>query len=278
MPLTYFDRNAIDLQTRIGHSNASVFKATVGGKAVAVKRIHCSKNEIPREVEVHSGLPPHPNVLSFLGISREDDTMLICMELADKSLYKYLHEEKKKPSFQQSMQLATQIARGMYHIHQHGLAHRDLKSANVLLFEDEGIAKVCDFGSARPLQHTTMVTGLAGTFRWMAPEFRDDASTKVNQLCDAFSYGMILYEIFAQEVPFADTSDGAAVTKKIREGERPPTPPGLPNSIKILMERCWEHESHGRPTFDRILQVGSLRSQQYSHKAERKAITIIIVL
>ena len=123
-----------------------------------------------------------------------------------------------------------------------------------------------------------MVTGLAGTFRWMAPEFRDDASTKVNQLCDAFSYGMILYEIFAQEVPFADTSDGAAVTKKIREGERPPTPPGLPNSIKILMERCWEHESHGRPTFDRILQVGSLRSQQYSHKAERKAITIIIVL
>ena len=73
------------------------------------------------------------------------------MELGDKSLHHYLHTEKKKPSLQQSTKWAMQIARGMDHIHEHGLVHCDLKSANVLLFEKEDITKICDFGSAQPL-------------------------------------------------------------------------------------------------------------------------------
>ena len=223
---------------------------------MAVKKMDCDKNEIPREVTVQNNLPPHPNVLPLLGITHSSDgfSLYICMELADKSLYQYLHTEKKKQSFQQSTQWAMQIARGMHHIHQHGVAHRDLKSANVLLFEKENIIKICDFGSARTLERTTTMTGMMGTYRWMAPEFNDKASTKVNQRCDVFSFGMVLFEIFAHELPFSDLKDGE-VLSCINDGKRPAIPSELPSYIQMLIQSCWKHKPHSRPTFEKILQI-----------------------
>ena len=96
---------------------------------------------------------------------------------------------------------------------------------------------------------------MAGTYRWMAPEFNDKATTKVNQLCDSFSYGMVLFELFAHEIPYRDIDEDVAVATAVREGKRPPIPPQLPLYIKKLMQQCWEHKAHARPTFERILQV-----------------------
>ena len=229
----------------------------MGGKEIAVKVTNCRRKQIPREVEVHNSLPPHPNVLPLYGVTHNEEGFLIyiCMELANTSLYHYLHEEKREPSLQQSINWAKQIAEGMQHLHRNGLAHRDLKSANVLLFEKEDIMKVCDFGSARVLERTATVSGMAGTYRWMAPEFNDKADTKVNQRCDVFSYGMVLYEIFAHEIPFSDIQEGALVLQPIRDGERPSIPVELPLYIKELIESCWSHAPRDRPTFGEILQV-----------------------
>ena len=225
-----------------------------------MKSTECKRNQIPGEVKVHGSLPPHPNVLSLLGITHSKDgfTIYICMELGDKSLHHYLHTEKKKPSLQQSTKWAMQIARGMDHIHEHGLVHCDLKSANVLLFEKEDITKICDFGSAQPLDHTSTVSETAGTYRWMAPEF---SKTNAQQRSDVFSYGMILYEIFAQKIPFSDVSDQVAVASKIRDGVRPSIPSELPLYIRVLIQTCWEQEPHYRPTFKGILRVGLLSTQ-----------------
>ena len=227
------------------------------GEPIAVKKMDCDKNQIPREVEVHSKLPSHPNVLPLVGVTHSKDgfSIYICMELADKSLYQYLHAEKNKPSLQRGVKWATQIAKGMLHLHQHGLAHRDLKSANVLLFESEDNLKVCDFGTTRPLDHTTIVTGMTGTYRWMAPEFNNKANAKINQRCDVFSYGMVLYEIFAHRLPFSDVREGVDVLPTVREGMRPSIPPDVPPHIRQLIETCWKHRPHDRPTFDQIIQV-----------------------
>ena len=234
-----------------------VYRGTMGGNTMAVKKIDCEQNEIPPEVEVHSKVPSHPNILSLFGVAHSKDgfTIYVGMELADKSLYRYLHEEKKKPSLQQSRKWALQIARGMLHIHQKGLAHRDLKSANVLLFEEADLIKVCDFGSARVLERTATVTGMTGTYRWMAPEFHDKASVRINQQCDVFSFAMVLYELFAHEVPFHDIKEGVDVLPPIRNGERPEIPPELPSYVKTLMQSCWKHAPQDRPTFEKILQV-----------------------
>ena len=259
MVLSHFKLKDINLGQRIGKGNVPVYKATMAGKAMAVKKMDCGKNEIPLEVEVNNILPPHPNVLPLLGVAHSKDgfSIYICMELADKSLYHYLHTEKMKPSLQQSTNWAIQIASGMNHIHECGLAHRDLKSSNVLLFEREDVAKVCDFGSARVLERTATVTGMTGTYRWMAPEFNDKADTRVNRRCDVFSYGMVLYEIFAQEIPFSDIDEDIDAATGIREGKRPSIPTEIPLYIKVLMQSCWKHNPYCRPYFQRILLVGS---------------------
>ena len=251
-----YDIDDINLEERIGKGNFSVYRATAGGKIVAVKRIDCMKrNAIPPEVEVQSTLPPHPNVLSLLGIAHSKDGFFayICMELADKSLYQYLHTEKRTPSLQQSTKWATQIARGMHHLHQHGLAHYDLKSANILLFEKEDITKVPDFRSA---QHTGTQSRKTGTYRWMAPEFNDKSRSAINQSSDVFSYGMVLYEIFVHEVPFSDIEEGIDVASIVRDGGRPFIPSELPLFIKEIVQSCRKHTPRDWPTFDAILMVG----------------------
>ena len=134
--LHYFNLDDLEFKEVIGHGIFLVFKGTKAGKNVAVKRVECEKNAIPREVEIHSSLPPHPNILPFLGVthSRDGFSVYMCLELADKSLEHFLYTEMKKPSLKKSTNWAMQIAKGMQHLHEHGVVHCDLKSACILLF------------------------------------------------------------------------------------------------------------------------------------------------
>ena len=229
----------------------------MGGREIAVKKMDCDKGKVPKEVKLQNSLSSHPNILPLLGYSHSQNmfTIYILMERADMSLYQYLYREKRQPSPQQSLNWALQIARGLHHIHQHGLAHRDLKSANVLLFEKENILKICDFGSAKVLNVTATKTGEAGTYRWMAPEFIEKSVETINQRCDMFSYGMILFELYVHEVPFAELKFDRDIVSFIHDKKRPSIPSKLPKYLKTLMAQCWEHSAYDRPTSSDILMV-----------------------
>ena len=146
----------------------AVFEARWKKKRVAVKV--CPGNlieNLSREIEVLTSLPPHPNVLTFFGITLGSDgiSTLIITELAPNgSLHDYLHVKKEnKPSPDQSIGWAQQIANGMEHLHSNNIVHRDLKSGNILLASGL-FAKVCDFGTARTLAKTAKTTQ-KGTYR-----------------------------------------------------------------------------------------------------------------
>ena len=234
-----------------------MYEGIKDGREIAVKVMNCERDKVPEEVKLQNSLSSHANILPLLGVSHSQNRfqVYILMERADMSLYQYLYREKRQPSPQQSLNWALQIARGLHHIHQHGLAHRDLKSANVLLFEKENIIKICDFGSAKVLDVTATKTGEAGTYRWMAPEFIEKSVEKINQRCDMFSYGMILFELFTHEVPFADIKSEIEVALFIRDKKRPSIPSELPKYLKTLMAQCWEHSTYDRPTSSDILTV-----------------------
>ena len=229
-----------------------MYEGVKDGQEIAVKVMNCDKGKVPEEVRLQQSLSSHPNILPLLGVSHSQNMfqVYILMERADMSLHQYLYREKRKPSPQLSLNWALQIARGLHHIHQHGLAHRDLKSANVLLFEKENIIKICDFG----FDVTATNISKAGTFRWMAPEFLDK-SKKINQRCDMFSYGMILYELYVHEVPFAELKFDRDIVSFIRDKKRPSIPSKLPKYLKTLMAQCWEHIAYDRPTSSDILTV-----------------------
>ena len=87
-----------------------------------------------------------------------------------------------------------------------------LTSGNVLLAGDNlVVAKLCDFGSTRELDHPTAQMAMTGNYRWMAPEVIQDDNAQINQKCDVFSYGMVLFELVTQELPFEGMSDKQAM-------------------------------------------------------------------
>ena len=256
--LTFLDLGKMSFDECIGRGHfGCVYKVRMAGKVMAAKRMDCDqKHKIPEEVKIHNTLPPHHHIIQLLGVAHGNDgfSVNICMELADKSLYHYLHKEKKELSLEKGTKWAKQIAMGMDHLHQNGLAHLDLKSPNVLLFEREDILKLCDFGESRVLEGTVTMTGLTGTCRWMAPEF-SNKKRRINQRCDVFSYGMILFEIFAHQIPFSNIDNAPNVLPLIQNGDRPLIPPKVPTHIKDLTESCWKHNPHDRPISGKILQV-----------------------
>ena len=226
------------------------------GCAVAVKVMQSrGSEELPQEIKVWHSLPPHQNIITLIGVAFERFNDYIVMELAvNGSLFDYLHTEKNTPSETQSLAWASNVAHGMKHLHDNRVIHRDLKSKNVLL-TSELVAKLCDFGTARELEHTTTTTEQAGTYRWMSPEIMRETKARINNKCDLFSYGMILFELFAHQIPYAGSDDKVQLLLKVTGGERPPIPPTLPENLHDLLKSSWEDNPHLRPTFDDFIKV-----------------------
>ena len=141
----------------------------------------------------------------------------------------------------------------MQHLHNNNVVHRDLKSGNILL--SFGLfAKVCDFGTARTMAKTA-VTSQKGTYRWMAPEIVEDVEANINKMCDVFSYGMVLYEIYACKIPYAEIPGNARVGMAVLQGKRPPIPTTLPPFLHPLLKACWEEDPKDRPQFEAIIMA-----------------------
>ena len=72
---------------------------------------------------------------------------------------------------------------------------------------------------------------------------------------DVFSYGMLLFELVAHEVPFADRPPLQAAVAIGLQDLRPPLPDGMPPSIATLIRHCWSRRPALRPKFDEVLST-----------------------
>ena len=184
------------------------------------------------------------------------------------SLYDFIHKKKNTPPPEQRFSWIKDIARGMEFLHSRGIAHRDLKSANVLLAEDaRKTAMLCDFGTAKQLPRTTIQSTVTGTYRWMAPEIIKGNSAKINMKCDVFSYSMVLCEIVTLNLPFKDSPSDQMAMIDVVTGKRPALSqpdPNCPSFLYRLISACWSEDPRDRPSFQEInLALDSRRFKQY---------------
>lgn len=261
------DITELDLEEEIsGGAFGIVYRGKLkDGTHVAVKRCRrpLDQSELPSEVALLHSVSHHRNIISLIGVAFNPFDIFIVTELAKEgSLFNYIHEKHQQPTAKDSHKWGMEVAQAMEYLHMNHIIHRDLKSANILVM-DGGSVKLCDFGTARELVGTTEQTGMMGTYRWMAPEVMERVDGKINPKCDAFSYGMVLYELFTGTIPYADTSNKLEVACKILEGVRPPLPSTLSRYLKLLMLACWEKDPHHRPTFKKI--VRALDSETFQH-------------
>lgn len=226
-------------------SFGAVTKALYMGVPVAVKTLHASSlsdadmTEFRRETGVHAGLP-HPHIVQLLGVVTDASPLALVMELLPQSLHQLLHSDEDL-DWSERARLAREIAQGLLFLHEEGIIHRDLRSANVLLTADRRV-KLCDFGLARVKATGAAVSGRV--YAWMAPEVLA-APPQYSPLSDVFSYGVVVWEITSRSVPFVSGKPDQIVTW-IRDGWREEIPEDAPVNMQRVIEGSWMQQARAR--------------------------------
>ncbi|UCF64243.1 MAG: protein kinase [bacterium] len=142
----------------------------------------------------------HPNITQIYAIEEAENEMFIVMEHVEGMELRELML-KKPLSISNVLAYTRQIAEGLEAAHRKGVVHRDIKSSNIMV-TDEGKLKIMDFGLAKVGEglHLTKEQSTLGTAAYMSPEqARGEA---VDHRTDVWSFGVVLYEMLAGELPF----------------------------------------------------------------------------
>lgn len=275
------DFDDIELGTVVGSgTSAHVFRGWYSDQAVAVKRLHSVRwdaKEFEAFFTQEAGLIArlhHPNVVRFYGVCYQDDHFYIvteyCHENLSQALRRLKEERKNDPvPFDLALNLAYQIAKGMQYLHSKSVVHRDLKPENILI-DDTGSVKLCDFGLSRLTTNDVEMTQQVGTPAYMAPEMagvgddydeddqdeeRGDNMTRIGKPVDVYSYGILLWTLWTQKLPYSDlrVKNPFQLMVKVTGGFRPSVPSEMPKVLADLMEKCWTGSPSKRPTFDEII-------------------------
>lgn len=247
----------IDRQIGFGASG-QVFLAhqLSNNRKVAIKQLNSTKlndsevESLRREIVVLSSLK-HPYLIEFLGATKTPPYWILTEYMPGKSLFHRLRDKNGLTGTQKTI-IAYEIAEGMAYLHSKNVIHRDLKSLNVLL-DSNNEPRVCDFGISREVDAELAMTGLIGTFNYMAPEVIK--RTRYNQKADVFSFAMLLWEMVKREIPYHEFDmDQMKIAMAIVEGVRPDIPSTVLDPLKKLMEDCWTANPESRPSFQAILQ------------------------
>lgn len=156
-----------------------------------------------REIGLLQKLPAHDSIIGFRAAhirhdSQANSMRCFVMEYAGGgSIADRLKKWKRLPLIE-SIRICRGVARGLAHLHQHDIRHRDLKPLNVLL-NDTHHAKLADFGLA--VDVLKGYSHIAGTPLYMAPEIFKDAS-QADQRADYFSLGVTLHEMLTGSPAF----------------------------------------------------------------------------
>ena len=144
----------------------------------------------------------HPNLVAIHDIGESGGVFYIVMELVrGRPLLAYIGDESV--GLPRRLRWLIDIARALACAHRGGVLHRDVKPSNVMV-TDEDMAKVLDFGLARPVERQsgdfrTQVGHVVGTDRYMAPE--QLAGCELDTRCDQYSFGVTAYELLSSTYP-----------------------------------------------------------------------------
>lgn len=248
------DRQEFQLKQQIGTgATGNVFKAIhlPTNKTVAIKQLNnldLTDPEIEslrREIAILSSLR-HPYLIEFVGATSTPPYWIITDFMDNGSLYSCLRNNRLNAT--ELTKIAYESADGVAYLHSKNIIHRDLKTLNVLVSQDNE-ARVCDFGISRSADSQIM-TGLVGTYNYMAPEVITRARYTLK--ADSFSFGMMLWEMLTGQVPFSYVSNSYQIGDLIVKGQRPEFPRNTPAQLKDLIQSCWAQNPDSRPTFEQI--------------------------
>jgi len=158
----------------------------------------------------------HPHVVGVIDAGEDDGRPYIVFEYVEGETLKERIRRQGQLPVTEAVAYAIEIARALGAAHARHIVHRDVKPQNVLI-DEEGSAKVTDFGIARTLDEEGLTADgrVIGTTDYVAPE--QALGQPVTGQSDLYSLGIVLYEMLTGEVPFRGDSQVAVAMKHVRE-------------------------------------------------------------
>ncbi|CAJ1948414.1 unnamed protein product [Sphenostylis stenocarpa] len=275
-PLTIDDSLLIDpkllfIGSKIGEgAHGRVYEGRYVERIVAIKVLHrgstleervALENRFAREVNMMSRVH-HENLVKFIGACKDPLMVIVTEMLPGLSLRRYLITIRPKQlELYVAIKFALDIARAMDWLHANGIIHRDLKPDNLLLTENQKSIKLADFGLAREESVTEMMTAETGTYRWMAPELystvtlRQGEKKHYNNKVDVYSFGIVLWELLTNRMPFEGMSNLQAAYAAAFKQERPNLPEDISPDLAFIIQSCWVEDPNMRPSFNQIIRM-----------------------
>lgn len=233
--------------------------------------------------KVKKKLPPHPNIVEMWGVFVDEVshlpnsfsdypdalpkrinpngigrnmTMYLVMKKYDCTLKEYL--SNNSPSFREKLCLFAQLLEAIVHLQNHGIAHRDIKSNNILLdCSEDGVPQLVlsDFGccladeqNGLRIPYTTDAICKEGNMALMAPEILSAQPGPYSVLdyskADLWATGALAYEIFGGDNPFYTNLNSASY----REQDLPPLADEAPTVLQKLVSQMLKKNPSQRPS------------------------------
>ncbi|MFO0614017.1 MAG: protein kinase [Polyangiaceae bacterium] len=167
----------------------------------------------------------HPNVVHLNAVVSEGQHLWLVMQYIDgESLDKTIARAEKDGAhlpFPKALALFKQILRGVGAAHDEGVIHRDLKPANILVRAKDGIAKVTDFGIAKPIEKSAAegagkTKGVIGSLWYMSPE-QVQGKKDLDKRVDIYGLGILFFELLTGHVPFDAQSSYELMRKHVED-------------------------------------------------------------
>jgi serine/threonine protein kinase len=200
-------------------------------------------------------------VVTIYAVEEEQGLPYLVMELINGMSLQERIDRDGPLELKEILRIGIQAARGLAAAHSHGLIHRDVKPANILLENGVERVKLTDFGLARVVDDASITQSgvIAGTPQYMAPE--QAKGEAVDTLADLFSLGSVLYAMCTGRPPFRATTT-LGVLKRVCEDRLGPLReinPSIPDWLVALIEKL--HAKNPAERCQSAAEVADILSQ-----------------
>ena len=232
-------------------------------KMIKIKAMSAEQRDnITKEVLFIKGIE-HPNIVRLHESLSTSNHYYLVFEFCEKGdLQKYIEQNfDGLLPLPHVKEIIRCIAEALSYLHARGIAHRDIKLANVLLKKDFTI-KLADFGFARETSaENIMMKTYCGTPFTMAPEIF--LALPYDKKCDIWSLGVILFQLTYKAAPFPLDQGLAGLIDSITNHQvQLPAEPPIPPSLAQLLLACLERDQNKRITIDQFLESPWFKEEQ----------------
>lgn len=209
-----------------------------------------------RELYCYQNLD-NPAVVKYIGYSPfgfgEDSILYITKYMENGCLSRLFDSIRKKrtPNGWNNTKMIINIlgiSLGIKYLHESGIIFGDPRPSNILL-DKRYYPKLTDIGLSK--YEYCMRACMIECPYYTAPEKIENEYYTYKS--DVFSFGMILYEFYANSPPKINGRSKMIIYKNIIKGERPNEKKIVDGPVKTLIKKCWSYSVEERPTFDDII-------------------------